>query len=367
MQLIQKLLKDLLFLSRSPWKVCILLLIVIVYGIVWIGILSQNHLPLKRNILVGQHLVGRISPSIDHDVPIVSDWGDDSQFFWAFSLDPFLNNISIKESIDSPSYRSQRILLPFLTWCIIRDPSHVLYGLWFWSIIGYIIGVLGVYKLCIHFKINSSLPVILFLFNPGVINSILHPMSDTLSVGLFLIALSFWVRDKKWIAATLFALACLTREYYAIYIFFISLFSIRPFKSINFYKILPLALSGIPMLIWQCVIRWRLGVWSFTQSHRNFDWPCFGTIKACLEHHKISNDIVAVSLLLISMIMIWMGRLNSKYFPWYLTTMIAMLMIISGPAIMESSSSSIRISIPLIVFASFVLLVDHREHQSTIA
>jgi hypothetical protein len=346
---------DLSRLSSLRWKWLVLILICIIYTITWKGFI-KNYFPIKKNLLIGEQIVGRVSPRIDPEIPSESPWGYDSQFFWALAVDPMLRDTSLRKSIDSPGYRSQRILLPFLTWCVVRDPAYIIYGLWSWICIGFIIGLIAVVKLCRFFQIPSLIPTIFFASNPGVVLAFIHPMSDTMASGLFLMGLAYWLKDQKWFAALFFVLACMTREFMAIYLFFIVLHNVWTNQKINVKTILPLALAVIPVLLWQYVIKLNFGTWATVGSLRNFDWPFAGTIKAVLAQGLLDLDVLgALCLNTLCMVMIYSTFNRSKQFLGFMVLSSALLMCISGEAIMESDWAYTRVSILLIVLSILTL------------
>ncbi|MEP7322086.1 MAG: hypothetical protein ABI761_09205 [Saprospiraceae bacterium] len=362
---------DLLFIFKSKWKLVVFALIGVIYLICWASIRKTVHTPLKSNLLIGERLVGRASLIIDPEIPLLSPYGYDSQFFWALSVDPFLQNNFIIKSIDSPAYRSQRLLLPFLTWSIIRNPANIIYGLWFWCLIGYGLGFVSIIKLCNHFNISAIVPLSIYTFNPGMVIALIHPMSDVLATGLFLFGLSQWINSKKWIACLFFMLACLAREYTAVYIFSIAVFTCWTKRSINIKQILPLIISGIPMVAWQIYIRWNQGVWASSQLIHGFDWPFLGTFKYLRRNMKgnfISKDLIGAICLHLACILVLLN-LNGmkKNLLLFLTISNAVLLTFSGEAIMESDWSYVRGSILFVTFTSMVFLMQEIKSDSKAA
>ncbi|MEO5582890.1 MAG: hypothetical protein ABIR66_09370 [Saprospiraceae bacterium] len=369
-RLIDIALTDLQFIFKSKWKVVGLVLFGVIYLICWAGIRKTLYTPLKSNLLIGERLVGRASLSIDPEILLLSTYGYDSQFFWALSLDPFLQNSFIKKSIDSPAYRSQRILLPFLTWATIHDPANIIYGLWFWCLVGYGLGFISIIKLCSHFNISATIPLFMYTFNPGMIISFIHPMSDVLATGLFLFGLTQWVNDKKWISCLLFILACLAREYTAVYIFSIAIFIWWTSRSINLKRIIPLAISGVPMIIWQIYIRWHQGVWASSQLIHGFDWPFLGTIKYLMRNMQgnfMSKDLIGAICLHLACILVLLN-LNGmkKNLLLFLTIASAGLLTFSGDAIMDSDWAYTRASILFITFTSMAFLTQEIKTDSKV-
>jgi len=354
--------RDLESMMQSRWRWFVIVILAFVHCLSLKGLVKERHLPIKTNLLIGQNLVGRISPEVDAGIPLLSPWGYDSQFFWALSLDPLLRNNEIKNSIDAPPYRSQRILLPLLTWSAIRDPAKIIYGLWFWNLIGYILGLIGVYKICLHFNISYVIPLLFYAFNSGILISLVHPMSDILASGLFFFALSFWLKNKKIAAMILFSLACLAREFIAVYIFFIALHQVLISKKLEFKFIMPLALSCLPMILWQIGIRLNLSGWSFNGSVGNFDWPFLGTIKAWIANWfdaRSPKDVIgALCIHALSVLFIYKGYAKYKSLLWFLVSVSAALMCLSGKAIMESDWSYMRVSILLVTLMTMVIFID---------
>ena len=75
--------KDSKLILESRWKFILVGLMGILYWITWAGLIHEKYIPVNRNLLIGERIVGRASIHIEPAIPILSPYGYDSQFFWA--------------------------------------------------------------------------------------------------------------------------------------------------------------------------------------------------------------------------------------------------------------------------------------------
>lgn len=315
--------------------------------------------PIKRALLVGENLVGRLSRTVDPTIPIESPWGYDSQFFWAISMDPFLRHPHVAQSLDAPSYRYQRIFFPFLVWAVCPSVSLVPYCLMWVNLAGWVVGALAVVSLSRHYRVDWKLPVFMFAANAGIVFSLIHPLADLWATTLVLLALSCWVDGRHLWAGVCFALAGLTKETTVLVPVSIVLFNLVR-KRIWFGKEnVVLGVAVTPMLAWQAFLHHALGVWAWQQSVNNFDYPYLAVVRVAAR--SLGRDaFTAAMTLLLCLFTIVIGP------PWgQLVGMLAYVQAVFfsflGPAVLEGIGSSSRASILFYLFFVFSILLPARD------
>ncbi len=366
MYLIGKIRDEFTLFFTDTRRLIIILLLIFWYACSWREIVRFPYLPIKNNLMIGQNVIGSLSMTIDPEIPLNSPVGYDSQYFWALSLDPSLRDSTVIAGMGaSAAYRSQRILLPFLTWCIIRDPSHILFGLWFWSFVGIILGAIGVIRLCKYFNIYSIGPIAFFIFSPGMVIASVHPMSDALASGLVLLAWSYWVRRQTWICAFIFALACLTREFSVFMIGILVSYTVLIDKLNVLARVLPLLISIIPAILWQYYIYLQLGS-SGSIITNNYSFPFVGTIDSWNSyiHHRVDlEDFLAavfIHLSCFAALILWYKSWKQELI--YVLIASAAFISICGQSIMEDNFGSSRIAILYSIILSMALFSKNENH-----
>jgi hypothetical protein len=342
-------------------KAVILSLILLTHGVMLQDTLRREIWPVKRALLVGGNLVGRLSETVDPTIPIESPWGYDSQFFWAISMDPFLQNPQVAQSLDAPSYRYQRVFFPFLVWLVCPSVSQLPYYLLAVNVAGWLVGVSAVLRLSRYYQIGWKLPVLMFATNAGIIFSLIHPLADLWATVLILLALSCWVEERYVYACLCFALAGLTKETTVLVPASIVLFNIVR-RRIWFEKEnVVLCLAVVPMLLWQEFIHHRLGVWAWQQSMNNFDYPYFAIVKVTvrsLDRDAFTSGMTLLFCLLTIVCVRFWGNLLGM-----LAYVQAVFFSFLGTAIVEGIGSASRASILFYLFFVFSVLAPARDRS----
>ena len=334
------------------------------YVAAWRDLIRDEYFPLKNNLMIGEKIAGPLSRSIDPSIPLNSPYGYDSQYFWALSVDPNLQDTLMLNTLGNKTYRSQRILLPYLTHIIIRNPINILYGLWFWACIGVLLGAIGLYRLCVYFKISPVLPLICFIGSPGLFITTIHPMSDGLASGLILLGLSFWMNKRFYTSTIFFALACLAREASVFIILLLIFYSLFIDQKKWALRLVPLLLSIIPFVVWQIHLYHLFGSLDTVKSV-NYDIPFAGTIKTFSTYLnlRVNREDLFVSILIHTTCLFawirWAKHWRDDLI--YLLLTHALFITICSKAVMEDNYSSCRISILYSVFLIMAIMYQTKK------
>ncbi len=215
-------------------------------------------------------------------------WGFDGQFYAELGLDPLLRDPQLGTALDSPAYRSRRILLPWLAWLGgLGHPSWVLnvyaaLNLVFWA--GFAV------MMAILFRPHGWAGLAGFaamLMTYGVIESMRSSLTDF--PGFVLMTLALMIGGAG--GAGVLALAALAREPYVAGI--VGLWDYRPPWLPTARRNLVLALiAGVPLGLWFAYVLSR-----FPADERlaggNLAWPMqgimakLGEISARAQHGDI--------------------------------------------------------------------------------
>jgi hypothetical protein len=325
----------------------------------------SNIWPPKEALLVGRNLVGSLTKKLDPSIPVVSDWGYDSQFFWAISIDPFMKNDAVVQSLDSKSYRYQRVLFPLIVWLLPGDVNTVFYRLHIVNWIAWLAGLVLMYQLSRHFAVSWKMMLLFYVLNPGMIFSLIHPLADLLATVFLLAGLLLYLKRRCPGAGILFALAGLTKETSVIVPGLIVIHHILR-REWRFQNIYILIFSMVPVLAWQMVIYHRFHVWPFQESIGNFSYPYGATIFILTRFFKspvsISDALAAAGISFLSLYMIlrirWPQNLMATLMLGY-----ALFISVAGVSIMEGIGSSGRLCI---LFLLLFPLMQIQDAQSSI-
>ncbi len=335
-----------------------IVLIVLSYTWSYAYLRYEKYTPAKFNLLIGKEIAGRFSAQIDSSIPVTLSYGYDSQFFWTLSVDPSLTNPYLLSIPERHAYRMQRILLPLLTRMIIQKNENLMYGLWFWELVGYLMIIIGITRICRRWTIRPYVPVILVLANPGLFISAIHPMSDTLAVGFIILALSFFIKNQYWASAIFFSLSLLTRETSLIIILLLGLFTVL-YQTDQLKKIiLPFSLACLPWILWQISIYRHFGHLPLGGPDQFNIIPMKGTFDTLSGNsgdsysHKIS--VLIPFICLTSVLLLFSQR---KQIIPFLIIGLSMITLFYGKPILEDIKGSMRTSSLLFVLNSIWIFI----------
>lgn len=151
-------------------------------------------------------------PPVMGDIPHDSPWGYDGQFYAALATDPFLRSSETIHTLDTPSYRAQRLFLPALAWLLALGNAHA--ALWWYLALVWLLG-LGAVLLLAWWLVKDGAPVVwagLLVTTGGLVVSLTRGTPDAAAVTWVLAALLALERRRWGWGAAFLAAAVLTRE-----------------------------------------------------------------------------------------------------------------------------------------------------------
>jgi hypothetical protein len=283
--------------------------------------------------------------------PVASENGHDGQFFYAIARDP-IGRRGTPELLkaDNPWYRYRRILYPLLAGGFgLFGPKTTLYGLIFWSWVGF--GLMGAAtadicdQLCIEkiFLLSS-------IFNPGILFSGVLLTSDVLGLGLGLTGLTLWLRRWRSSSILFLALSALARETLILIAWSIALVAWqqrRPKEAVA-VAVLPL----MPVMAWSAVT-WVLLPDSGAALH-HFSFPGLGILMSVQEWCTMEDSFghIAFGAIGIGMIVAAFALIpvcRNKYVMWGMVTW-GFLGLLSSRWVWMFPENAVRAIAPLWAF-----------------
>ena len=217
-----------------------------------------------------------------------SRWGFDGQFYAELALDPLLRDPQLGIALDNPSYRSRRILMPWLAWLGgLGKPFWILnvyaaLNLIFW--IGFAVMMAILFR---PYGWGGLAGFAAMLMTCGIIESMRSSLTDF--PGFVLMTLAMMVGGAG--GAGVLALSVLTRE--PNFIGILGLWDYRPpwLKAAGRNLILGL-IAGLPTALWFAYVLWRFPP-KESIAGGNLAWPLQGIMAKLGEFsvHAVNGDI----------------------------------------------------------------------------
>ena len=217
-----------------------------------------------------------------------SHWGFDGQLYAELGLDPLLRDPQLKIALDNPSYRSHRILLPWLAWLGgLGRPFWILnvyaaLNLVFW--IGFVAMMAVLFR---PFGWPGLAGFAAMLMTCGVIESMRSALTDF--PGFVFMTLAMMIGGAG--GAGVLALAALTRE--ANIIGLLGLLEYRPPWLAAARRNLILGLiASLPLALWFAYVRYRFPP-AEALGGGNLTWPLHGIMAKLgeISVHAVNGDI----------------------------------------------------------------------------
>jgi hypothetical protein len=209
-------------------------------------------------------------PAAFGTVPTAGPWGYDGQQYAALATDPFLRDPDTTESLDAPSYRATRIMVPLLAWLLALGNSGVAivaYQLLCWGL-----GLAAIFLVARWLAVEGHSPwwALLLVTSAGLAAAMIRSTPDTAALFFMLAALWFHVRRRFPLALVLASAAVLARETSYLVALAIALDELRRrrFASAVAFALVPLAFA----VGWQLYLRRVLGA-AFATGTGNFSLP----------------------------------------------------------------------------------------------
>jgi hypothetical protein len=180
-------------------------------------------------------------------------WGFDGQLYAELALDPLLRDPGMKQALDDPAYRADRILLPWLAWLGgLGRPFWVLNAYaalnpFFWLAYGVIL-----YRLFRPYGWAGVAGFAAMLLTCGVIESTFRSLTDFPAFVLMTLAAMM----GGGVGAGVLGLAVLAREINLIGLVGVLDFE-RPWREALGRNLRRIAIATVPLALWFCYVRWR--------------------------------------------------------------------------------------------------------------
>ena len=189
------------------------LLIALIYILV---VLSSNRWDPMAFVRVGGHFDPRIGGQ---------EMGYDGQFAYQIAQDP----LNAWKYTDIAPYRYQRILYPILVRALaFGQAAAIPWVMLLVNLAAFIGGVYILELILLHYNQPIRYALVYGLFI-GTLMSLRLDLNEILAYGLVLLGILFWIKDRRWVAISIFSLAILTKE---ITILFLScLYSFLSFQN----------------------------------------------------------------------------------------------------------------------------------------
>ena len=151
-------------------------------------------------------------PALFATVPRAGPWGYDGQQYAALATDPLLRSPDTARSLDSPSYRATRVLVPFLAWLLaLGNPAAALvtYQFLCW---GFAVGAVVLIANWLAAEARSPWWALLLVYSAGLAAAVIRSTPD--AGALFLVLAAVWAhsRGRRGWALALVCAAVLARE-----------------------------------------------------------------------------------------------------------------------------------------------------------
>jgi len=209
-------------------------------------------------------------PAAFGTVPTAGPWGYDGQQYAALATDPFLRDLATSESLDAPSYRATRIMVPLLAWLLALGNSGaaiVAYQLLCWGF-----GLAAIFLVARWLAAEDFSPwwALLLVTSAGLAAAMIRSTPDTAALFFMLAALWLYARRRYPVAVVLASAAVLARETSYLVVLAIALDALRRrrFASAAAFASVPL----IMVVAWQLYLRSVLGA-AFETGTDNFSLP----------------------------------------------------------------------------------------------
>ncbi len=179
-----------------------------------------------------------------------SPGGYDGQFYAQLALDPALRQPELRQAIDDPHFRGQRILMPVLAWCLgLGRPGPVLFAyallnLLFWYLL---LGVLLAWMRAASPR--DFLAIFAIMLTSGALVSIERALTDLPAAALG----TFSLMAGEMSGAALIAAAILTKPTSGLFLLRYAISVPRTFSDLG-GRVFCLAIALVPMALWLCYL-----------------------------------------------------------------------------------------------------------------
>lgn len=355
-------------LSVAVWSV------VIAAGLVLAVYLSQGGRP-DAFVRFGQETqVGQLGKeALGPDLQVTLIEGHDGQYFWLLAHDPLLSRSGPwLDRLDTPFYRSQRILYPALVapWLLGGEWS-LLYGMVITNLVVVFLGALVTANLCRDLGV-TTLGGLAFTLNIAVLVSVLFDLTDALMI-LLLVAMALaLVRNRPVLAVVAGGAAGLSKEAavpVVIALVFGWWFERRSDGDREVRARTAIAVgvaSVVPWALWTAYARLRVGDLVGVGRGRIAvgPVPLAGILETMrdgwLPEGRYDDLVVGLVALAISVAIIVRVARRRTMLMWAALP-VALSMLVAGPQVYNSGQDPLRVVGAAITFVVIDLLVSRRD------
>ncbi|MEN3013092.1 MAG: hypothetical protein ABDH23_00535 [Endomicrobiia bacterium] len=285
--------------------------------------LRLNNFEYKPSYFINAGEIFCDTKRIPKNLVVVKKSGYDGQFYYRFSLNPFTSKLTeFGITLDAPPYRHQRIVYPFLVWLLsfggnfeLVPAVMIIVNLFF--IFGFSFMVAEYLK----FLGYSWIEVVLFSLQPGFILSLSRNLTEIVGSFFLVSFFVFFKKNKFFLAKVFLILGLLSKETLLVVPVVGILISIYFYfrKKINKNYFLAVVrvfiISSIVWFLWQIILFFNWGKFSFYYGRDNFGMP-FSGIYTYLTNLSIFKDtyFLGFALILVFVFFVSLGVIFSFRF-----------------------------------------------------
>ena len=169
-----------------------------------------------------------VHPGAPGDLPVrAASTGYDGQFYYRLALDPLTRQVTqFHITLDSPSYRQQRIGLPVLAWLVreaVRAPTSL--ALVLVNVVALVLLGFAGARLALQWNRAPWWGVALAV-SPALVMALARDLTEPMATAGLVVGLLWWVRGRVWWAAGAFTVAVLCRETVLVLLFGMALWCV---------------------------------------------------------------------------------------------------------------------------------------------
>lgn len=277
--------------------------------------------------------------------PMVVDGdGSDGQFYTQVAIDPSLRDPNLVKALDAPEYRSRRILLPFLAWCLgFGRPAAILTVYALLNVLFWYLMLALLVRILQPTTVRDWLCVGAIVWTSGALVSIRRSFTDLPAATFLVLVGAMSLRLKPFALA----LAALTKETYAICSWCVLAEARKP-KIRWWQATIQLCVMLGPVAIWMLYGHSRFHQIPYTRE--DYSWPMEGWLSAIagrLGRNPVFNALAAASLLVQLVYLFIRRRPDSFLWRSGITFGVAAIFLSHEPFV--SLNSSTRDLLPLTI------------------
>lgn len=294
--------------------------------------------------------------------------GHDGQIYYLIARDPFARRATVTTlstfDTNPPRYRYRRILFPLLGGGFGQFRGTVtLFGMTFLVALGLGLATVGIADIAFNLRLRGR-AVFFAATNVGALISTTILTADVLAMGLALVGVALALRSRYGFAGCAFALACLTKDTYALVPLSVAAWLWQ--DRHRAFAVITTVTSCLPL------IAWNAWVWTFIpevrKSDRVVDLPfagLLGSVSLWAQRYAgnpvqlLSAAYIAVSFTTV-VLMLVLGR--SRLLRWVALPWVV-LALCSGNVVWDIPSNIARVFAILWPLATLMLAQWHSTQE----